>query len=140
MYLDLLLKYITNHSCDFYCVKLASVFIVNILFRTYDIMVKDIMKHHLFFVAYGSSYADLKSLLHKSDLRSFPVVDSPRKAIQGQHLIHLCPRVPCLVESMILLGSVQRRNLQQMLCEHRDRWLEKQETTDTDMAVVTPDR
>ena len=47
------------------------------LHRVYDIMVKDIMKHRLFFVTYTSSYADLKSMLHKSDLRSFPIVDSP---------------------------------------------------------------
>ncbi|XP_062505166.1 chloride channel protein 2-like [Corticium candelabrum] len=87
--------------------------------RVYDIMVKDIMKHRLFFVTYTSSYADLKSMLHKSDLRSFPIVDSP--------------------DSMILLGSVQRQNLQQLLFFHRNKWTAEQEKAAVQVVLNTPD-
>ena len=42
----------------------------------YNLLVADIMKTSLFYVSFHAKYADLKALLEKSDLRSYPLVDS----------------------------------------------------------------
>lgn len=47
-----------------------------IIFRVYNLLVADIMKTNLYYVSYHSKYADLKALLEKSDLHSYPLVDS----------------------------------------------------------------
>ena len=46
------------------------------IFRVYNLLVADIMKTNLYYISYHSKYADLKALLEKSDLRSYPLVDS----------------------------------------------------------------
>jgi len=51
-------------------------FIVALFFRVYNLLVADIMKTNLYYISFHSKYADLKALLEKSDLRSYPLVDS----------------------------------------------------------------
>ncbi|XP_022110153.1 chloride channel protein 2-like isoform X1 [Acanthaster planci] len=64
--------------------------------KTYEIFVEDIMVRYVKFISWLSTYADLKELLDTSPkLQSFPLVDAP--------------------ESMILLGSVQRSELEYMI-------------------------
>ncbi|XP_033641942.1 chloride channel protein 2-like isoform X2 [Asterias rubens] len=64
--------------------------------KTYEIFVEDIMVRYVKFISWLSTYGDLKELLDTSPrLQSFPLVDAP--------------------ESMILLGSVQRSELEYML-------------------------
>ena len=52
-------------------------------FRVYNLLVADIMKTNLYYISYRSTYGDLKSLLDKSDLRSYPLVDA-----EGNEICH----------------------------------------------------
>ncbi|XP_072036571.1 chloride channel protein 2-like isoform X2 [Amphiura filiformis] len=63
--------------------------------KTFNIYVEDIMVRNVKFISWLSTYADLQILLDDSMLQSFPLVDAP--------------------ESMVLLGSVQRVELEYML-------------------------
>ena len=53
------------------------------IFRVYNLLVADIMKTNLYYISYHSKYADLKALLEKSDLRSYPLVDFKSKCNSG---------------------------------------------------------
>ncbi|XP_065842216.1 chloride channel protein 2-like isoform X2 [Oscarella lobularis] len=70
--------------------------------RPYKVMVNDIMKRNLFFISYRSTYGDLRKLLHSSNHQSFPLVDAP--------------------DSMVLLGSIQRRYLMKRLMDEKGTW------------------
>ncbi|XP_023932037.1 chloride channel protein 2-like [Lingula anatina] len=62
---------------------------------TYNVFVEDFMIRDIRFISYIATYQDVKNLLETSKLRTFPLVDAP--------------------ESMILLGSVQRLELELLL-------------------------
>ncbi|NXA55957.1 CLCN1 protein, partial [Nothocercus julius] len=64
----------------------------------YNIFVEDIMVQDVKFVSSNCKYRDLKTLLQSSTVKTLPLVDSP--------------------ESMILLGSVERSELQALLQRH----------------------
>ncbi|NXA41895.1 CLCN1 protein, partial [Eudromia elegans] len=64
----------------------------------YNIFVEDIMVQDVKFVSSNCKYRDLKSLLQSTTVKTLPLVDSP--------------------ESMILLGSVERSELQALLQRH----------------------
>eukprot|EP00117_Sycon_ciliatum_P024435 scpid42908/ scgid20503/ Chloride channel protein 2 len=66
--------------------------------RPYNITAGDMMRTELYFISQRSTYAQLRRLLKKSTFRSYPLVDSQA--------------------SMILLGSVQRSKLEQILHDH----------------------
>ncbi|XP_033103927.1 chloride channel protein 2-like isoform X2 [Anneissia japonica] len=63
--------------------------------RIHNTYVEDIMVRGVKFISWLSCYQDLRDLLDTSNLNSFPLVDAP--------------------ESMILLGSVQRAELEYLL-------------------------
>ncbi|XP_013386272.1 chloride channel protein 2 [Lingula anatina] len=65
------------------------------LCSTYNVFVEDFMIRDIRFISYIATYQDVKNLLETSKLRTFPLVDAP--------------------ESMILLGSVQRLELELLL-------------------------
>uniref|UniRef100_A0A8C4QMA1 Chloride channel, voltage-sensitive 1b n=1 Tax=Eptatretus burgeri TaxID=7764 RepID=A0A8C4QMA1_EPTBU len=67
----------------------------------YNIFVEDIMVRDVKYVSYICKYQDLNNLLQCSTLKTFPLVDSS--------------------ESMILLGSVERTELQAMLLRQLDK-------------------
>uniref|UniRef100_UPI00358F5B4B chloride channel protein 2-like isoform X2 n=1 Tax=Myxine glutinosa TaxID=7769 RepID=UPI00358F5B4B len=67
----------------------------------YNIFVEDIMVRDVKYVSYICKFEDLKNLLQCSTLKTFPLVDSS--------------------ESMILLGSVERTELQAMLHRQLDK-------------------
>ncbi|XP_071840808.1 chloride channel protein 2-like isoform X2 [Apostichopus japonicus] len=62
---------------------------------TYDIFVEQIMVKNVKFISWLSTYKDLKDLLDGSEHSSYPLVDSP--------------------ENMVLLGSMQRGELEYLL-------------------------
>ncbi|XP_054858564.1 chloride channel protein 1 [Eublepharis macularius] len=64
----------------------------------YNIFVEDIMVCDVKFIWSNCKYRDLQALLHGTTVKTFPLVDSP--------------------ESMILLGSVERPELQGLLLRH----------------------
>lgn len=65
----------------------------------YDIYVEDFMVRDVKFIYYGMTYEQLKTLLKENRrLQSFPLVDRP--------------------QSMILLGSIQRAHLIQLIEKH----------------------
>ncbi|NWJ00493.1 CLCN1 protein, partial [Crypturellus undulatus] len=64
----------------------------------YNIFVEDIMVQDVKFVSSNCKYRDLKTLLQSTTVKTLPLVDSP--------------------ESMILLGSVERSDLQALLQRH----------------------
>ncbi|KAM6439368.1 chloride channel protein 1 isoform 2-T2 [Rhynochetos jubatus] len=76
----------------------------------YNIFVEDIMVQDVKFVSSNCKYRDLQILLQSTTVKTLPLVDSP--------------------ESMILLGSVERSELQALLQRHispERRWLLKRE-------------
>lgn len=85
--------------------------------QVYNLLVADIMKTNLYFISYHSKYADLKQLLEKSDLRSYPLVDSE--------------------DSMILLGSIQRPQLQSLLNQHMQKMMQASSQAESEGAVCT---
>ncbi|XP_073247163.1 chloride channel protein 2-like isoform X2 [Porites lutea] len=91
--------------------------------QVYNLLVADIMKTKLFYISYTSKYADLKALLEHSDLRSYPLVDSE--------------------DSMILLGSIQRPQLQSLLNQHMQKAFQTSSQAESESAVCsrpeTPD-
>ncbi|KAM7427325.1 Chloride channel protein 2 [Porites harrisoni] len=91
--------------------------------QVYNLLVADIMKTKLFYISYTSKYADLKALLENSDLRSYPLVDSE--------------------DSMILLGSIQRPQLQSLLNQHMQKAFQTSSQAESESAVCsrpeTPD-
>ncbi|XP_060618647.2 chloride channel protein 1 [Anolis sagrei] len=64
----------------------------------YNIYVEDIMVCDVKFISSNCKYRDLKDILENTTVKTFPLVDSP--------------------ESMILLGSVERPELQALLLRH----------------------
>ncbi|KAJ7335213.1 hypothetical protein JRQ81_013154 [Phrynocephalus forsythii] len=64
----------------------------------FNIFVEDIMVSDLKFISSNCKYRDLQDLLQNTNVKTFPLVDSP--------------------ESMILLGSVERTDLQTFLSRH----------------------
>ncbi|NXU83636.1 CLCN1 protein, partial [Xiphorhynchus elegans] len=64
----------------------------------YNIFVEDIMVQDVKFVSSNCKYRDLQTLLQNTTVKSLPLVDSP--------------------ETMILLGSVERSELQTLLQKH----------------------
>lgn len=65
----------------------------------YDIYVEDFMVRDIKYIYYGMTYEQLKTLLKENRrLQSFPLVDRP--------------------DSMILLGSIQRAHLIQLIEKH----------------------
>ncbi|XP_074626066.1 chloride channel protein 2-like isoform X1 [Acropora palmata] len=85
--------------------------------QVYNLLVADIMKTSLFYVSFHAKYADLKALLEKSDLRSYPLVDSE--------------------DSMILLGSIQRPQLQSLLNQHMQKMMQTSSQAESEGAVCT---
>ncbi|XP_032824019.2 chloride channel protein 2-like isoform X2 [Petromyzon marinus] len=90
--------------------------------ETYNIFVEDIMVRDVCFISYVCKYRDLKELLCSSSLKSFPLVDSS--------------------DSMILLGSVERSELQVLLDrqagrERRLQHLEHRSLTPTTTAAAS---
>lgn len=85
--------------------------------QVYNLLVADIMKTNLFYISYHSKYADLKALLEKSDLRSYPLVDSE--------------------DSMILLGSIQRPQLQSLLNLHMQKVYQTSSQAESEGSVGT---
>ncbi|XP_071946153.1 chloride channel protein 2-like isoform X2 [Antedon mediterranea] len=69
--------------------------------RIHNIYVEDIMVRGVKFISWLSHYEELRDLLEQSSLNSFPLVDAP--------------------ESMILLGSVQREELEDLIDKHLGR-------------------
>ncbi|KAK3583412.1 hypothetical protein CHS0354_040381 [Potamilus streckersoni] len=65
---------------------------------TWNVYVEDIMKKDVKFITFTSTYGDLKELLTTSNFRSYPLVDAS--------------------DSMILLGSIRRIELERMLWVH----------------------
>uniref|UniRef100_A0A669Q937 Chloride voltage-gated channel 1 n=1 Tax=Phasianus colchicus TaxID=9054 RepID=A0A669Q937_PHACC len=76
----------------------------------YNIFVEDIMVQDVKFVSSNCKYRDLQTLLQSTTVKTLPLVDSP--------------------ETMILLGSVERSDLQALLQRHispeRRRYLNRQ--------------
>uniref|UniRef100_A0A8C9EXX5 Chloride voltage-gated channel 1 n=1 Tax=Pavo cristatus TaxID=9049 RepID=A0A8C9EXX5_PAVCR len=76
----------------------------------YNIFVEDIMVQDVKFVSSNCKYRDLQTLLQSTTVKTLPLVDSP--------------------ETMILLGSVERSELQSLLQKHispeRRRYLNRQ--------------
>ncbi|CAH1239889.1 CLCN2 [Branchiostoma lanceolatum] len=66
--------------------------------RAHNVYVEDIMVREVKFISYISTYKELKNLLDSCRLSSFPLVDAP--------------------ESMILLGSVKRWELEDIMEDH----------------------
>ncbi|XP_078615750.1 chloride channel protein 2-like isoform X11 [Branchiostoma floridae x Branchiostoma japonicum] len=66
--------------------------------RAHNVYVEDIMVREVKFISYISTYKELKDLLDSCRLSSFPLVDAP--------------------ESMILLGSVKRWELEDIMEDH----------------------
>ncbi|XP_078697679.1 chloride channel protein 2-like isoform X5 [Branchiostoma floridae x Branchiostoma belcheri] len=66
--------------------------------RAHNVYVEDIMVREVKFISYISTYKELKDLLNSCRLSSFPLVDAP--------------------ESMILLGSVKRWELDDIMEDH----------------------
>ncbi|XP_058024007.1 chloride channel protein 1 [Ahaetulla prasina] len=64
----------------------------------YNIFVEDIMVSDVKFISSNCKYRDLKDLLQNTTVSTFPLVDSP--------------------DSMILMGSVERTELQALLLRH----------------------
>ncbi|NXP56627.1 CLCN1 protein, partial [Heliornis fulica] len=64
----------------------------------YNIFVEDIMVQDVKFVSSNCKYRDLQSLLQSTTVKTLPLVDSP--------------------ETMILLGSIERSELQSLLQKH----------------------
>ncbi|KAJ6653612.1 hypothetical protein lerEdw1_009046 [Lerista edwardsae] len=64
----------------------------------YNIFVEDIMVCDVQYISSNCKYRDLQTLLQSSNVKTFPVVDSP--------------------ESMVLLGSVERSELKGLLRRH----------------------
>ncbi|XP_008497333.2 chloride channel protein 1 isoform X1 [Calypte anna] len=64
----------------------------------YNIFVEDIMVQDVKFISSNSTYRDLKTLLQSTSVKTLPLVDTP--------------------ETMILLGSVERSELQALLQRH----------------------
>lgn len=89
--------------------------------QVYNLLVADIMKTNLYYVSYHSKYADLKALLERSDIRSYPLVDSE--------------------DSMILLGSIQRPQLQSLLNQHMQKMFQTSSQAESENAMrpETPD-
>ncbi|XP_064610783.1 chloride channel protein 2-like isoform X2 [Liolophura sinensis] len=72
--------------------------IVSAKSRAWNVYVEDIMIKDLKFISFVSTYAELQDLLMSSFFRSYPLVDS--------------------TDSMILLGSIQRFELERQLMLH----------------------
>ncbi|XP_078374298.1 chloride channel protein 2-like isoform X2 [Oculina patagonica] len=91
--------------------------------QVYNLLVADIMKTNLYYISYHTKYADLKALLDKSDHRSYPLVDSE--------------------DSMILLGSIQRPQLQSLLNQHMQKMFQTSSNAESEDALCarpeTPD-
>lgn len=91
--------------------------------QVYNLLVADIMKTKLFYISYHTKYADLKDLLEKSNHRSYPLVDSE--------------------DSMILLGSIQRPQLQSLLNQHMQKLFQTSSNAESEDALCvrpeTPD-
>ncbi|EDV24250.1 uncharacterized protein TRIADDRAFT_26270, partial [Trichoplax adhaerens] len=66
--------------------------------KAYDIYVSDIMRTDIKYLSYKSSYEDLDKLLETTKLKSFPLVES--------------------ADSMVLLGSLQRKQLEGLLARY----------------------
>uniref|UniRef100_A0ABM5FRC4 Chloride channel protein 1 n=1 Tax=Pogona vitticeps TaxID=103695 RepID=A0ABM5FRC4_9SAUR len=64
----------------------------------FNIFVEDIMVSEVKFISSNCKYRDLQDLLQNTNIKTFPLVDSP--------------------ESMILMGSVERTELQALLSRH----------------------
>ncbi|KAJ7393609.1 Chloride channel protein 2 [Desmophyllum pertusum] len=85
--------------------------------QVYNLLVADIMKTNLFYISYHSKYADLKELLEKSRHRSYPLVDSE--------------------DSMILLGSIQRPQLQSLLNQHMHKMFQASSNAESEDALYS---
>lgn len=83
--------------------------------QVYNLLVADIMKTNLFYISFHSKYADLKELLDKSHHRSYPLVDSE--------------------DSMILLGSIQRPQLQSLLNLHMQKLYQSSSNAESEDAL-----
>ena len=72
-------KGLINFLTKLYKVILHFWLVYCMIFRVYNLLVADIMKTNLYYISYHSKYADLKALLERSDIRSYPLVDSEGK-------------------------------------------------------------
>ena len=93
----------TSSNFNFYLwLQQSSGLFVVLFFRVYNLLVADIMKTNLYYISYHSKYADLKTLLDKSDLRSYPLVDSEGALNKCSILLH------SIIESLNLLTDASK--------------------------------